>query len=213
MVNKSMQRSLHLGVLLALAYLSACSSAPSKVQQPEEVSPEPQANEQQIEQTLNSMSAAEREAYRKAIVLLQQGKPAQAEKPLKKLAKQNSPADINANLAYAYYQLSRFDDAAEEVQKAIEKDGSSPEYHNLAAQIDIERGRFQQAEAALKRALSINNEYALAHYNIALLFDIYYQEIGKAYAHYLKYLNLINYEDKETVQWVEQLRYSVEANQ
>jgi len=42
-----------------------------------------------------------------------------------------------------------------------------------------------------------------------LLYDIFYQDIANALKHYKHYLVEINFQDKNTVNWVEQLEASL----
>ena len=72
----------------------------------------------------------------------------------------------------------------------------------------MKKKQFSEAEKYYKTAISINKNFALAHYNLALLYDIYFQDIKRAYAQYLKYLSLVP-DDKETQAWADELKYSL----
>ena len=63
----------------------------------------------------------------------------------------------------------------------------------------------KEAEKHYKEAIKNKNDYAIAHYNIALLYDVYLQDIKSAIPHYERYMKLINNKDKSTADWLEQI--------
>lgn len=209
--TKPLRLTIAITICVVITSIGGCGTTqPEK--QPTTVStttaPEPIQPLESID--LNSRQQAE---YEIALNLLEQKKYEKAKKMLAEIAKNDaSPADVKANFALANYYLESYDAAQTAINKAIAQQPNKADYYNLAGLIAMDSAHYNEAEQFLKKALTLNNEYPLAHYNLALLYDIYYQEIKLAYNHYLKYLNLVSYEDKETVQWVEQLRYSVEAN-
>lgn len=204
----------HLSLLLALAAASliGCSTSPEKdsnAAEPTGITPT--QVEAEAPPTTVALDGRQIVEYQMALKLLDNGNYAEASKTLKPIAGMaSSPAEVKANFALSLYKQDKFEEASQVIAIAIKQQDTVADYHNLAGLIAMDSGSYVDAESAFKQALTLNNDYALAHYNIALLYDLYYQEIPEAYKHYLKYLNLVNYEDKETVQWVEQLRYSVE---
>ena len=66
--------------------------------------------------------------------------------------------------------------------------------------------KYKQQKKHYKEAIENKNDYAIAHYNLALLYDIYFQDVAKAIPHYEKYMELINNEDKNTADWLEQIK-------
>ncbi len=202
-------RMTKLALLLAgSALLFSCGSKPVK-EEPEVTQTVTAPTTQDSVAFVEEFDAASNQKFQNAITSLKNEQFDDAIKQLSKLNNRNSPARVDANLALAYFKTADLEKAVESINSAIRKKPNSADFLNLSAIIAIEEGRFKDAEKALKKALSSNSEHPLANYNMALLYDIYYQEIPKAYNYYLKYLNLVNYEDKETVQWVEQLRYSI----
>lgn len=152
-------------------------------------------------------------AYELALQLIKIKKYHEAENLLSKLNKKYEPsASALANLALVHYKLNKIDSAEKYIQHAITIKHDQFEYENIAGLIAIEKGDFKKAEQYYRSALSINQEYANSHYNLALLYDIYYQDIDVAYKHYTRYLELIDYTDTETTEWVEQLKYSLKQD-
>jgi len=102
-------------------------------------------------------------------------------------------------------------DAAEKLLKiAVEKNPKMAQAFNLLGFIENKRGNLQQAKQLYTQAIQHKHDYAVAHYNLALLYDIYFQETEKAIAHYQRYLELIEYSDQETIDWLNELKRSLE---
>ncbi|HDH08408.1 MAG TPA: tetratricopeptide repeat protein [Gammaproteobacteria bacterium] len=102
-------------------------------------------------------------------------------------------------------------DAAEKLLKiAVEKNPKMAQAYNLLGFIENKRGNLQQAKRLYTQAIQHKHDYAVAHYNLALLYDIYYQETEKAIVHYQRYLELIEHSDQETIDWLNELKRSLE---
>lgn len=110
------------------------------------------------------------------------------------------------NLALAQLHLGEIQTAKQSLDNALQLDQESAMLQNLAGLIAIEEGMYEIAEKYYMRAISLNPSMANAHYNLALLHDIYYQDIGKAIQHYERYLSLINNADTDTEAWVQELK-------
>lgn len=157
-----------------------------------------------------AFSETEKVEFQQALESIKTNNLPNAEKILKKLSnKLGASTSISANLALTYYKLQRYELAEEQINRAIAVNEADAETHNIAGLIAIEMKKHQAAETHYKRALTLNPELANAHYNIALLYDIYFQDIPNAYKHYQKYLSLVGDSDKETKEWVDQLQYSL----
>lgn len=157
------------------------------------------------------LPASELENYLQAIQLIDRQEYKPAEKLLVKLSKKHdSVTGVWANLAIAYYHQNEFEKAATAAKRANELNNGDAEIQNLMGLLAVRRGEFQNAEAHYKKALELKKDFANAHYNLALLLDIYYQDIPAAYEHYNHYLSLTGGQDNETASWVEQLKYSLE---
>ncbi len=83
------------------------------------------------------------------------------------------------------------------------------EVHNVLGLLAVEQKAFKKAETEYLLAVTLDKKLASAHYNLALLYDIYFQDIDKAYQSYQTYLSL-NPNDSKTRDWVDQLKYSLE---
>ena len=92
------------------------------------------------------------------------------------------------------------------VQKALQLNPAYAQAYNLRAQLNLSDGRISDARSDYLSALQYRPDYAIAEYNLALLYDVYYQDIAEAIRHYETYLSLIGQQDETTLEWVRHLR-------
>ena len=74
------------------------------------------------------------------------------------------------------------------------------------------QGKFEEADAAYRRAITASADYALAHYNLAVLNDLYLRRYDEALEHYERYQVLAG-EDEQVGRWIADLKRRVAANQ
>lgn len=115
-----------------------------------------------------------------------------------------------ANLALIDFRQQQFDQARTRVDKAIELNPRNPQAFHLRAQIRLHHGEIEQARQDYERAIELDPEYLNAHYNLALLYDIYLQEIALAIEHYSIYLSLLGKPDEILQDWINHLRNSLD---
>lgn len=69
------------------------------------------------------------------------------------------------------------------------------------------QGRFAEAESAYLKALAADPDYALAHYNLGVFYDLYQQQPANAVEHYERYVALSGAGDPAPVdKWIADLR-------
>ena len=73
-------------------------------------------------------------------------------------------------------------------------------------------GNFIEAESAYLKAVTASPEYALAHYNLGVLNELYFQRLDIALQHFEQYQSLVG-EDKQVEKWIADLRRRVAAAQ
>ena len=73
-------------------------------------------------------------------------------------------------------------------------------------------GNFLEAEAAYLKAVTVSPDYALAHYNLGVLNELYLQRLEPALQHFEIYQSLVG-EDKQVERWISDLTRRVAANQ
>lgn len=192
-------------IILCSALLLGACSAPVKQQAMPEQSSVAASGELTV-------TAAEKHLYRQAITALNANDLDTAESLLKEFGQQKPElAGPLANLGLVYYKQGKKDLARETLLHALEKNSKQSHALNLLGEIAYEDGNAARAEEYYKKAIAIREDYANAHYNLALLYDIYFQDVAKAVKHYQRYMELTKYTDKDTANWLEQLENSLKS--
>jgi tetratricopeptide (TPR) repeat protein len=73
-------------------------------------------------------------------------------------------------------------------------------------------GNFSEAEAAYLKAVTVRPDYPLAHYNLGVLYELYFQRLGAALQHFERYRELVG-EDEQVDGWIVDLTRRVERNE
>jgi tetratricopeptide (TPR) repeat protein len=73
-------------------------------------------------------------------------------------------------------------------------------------------GNFIEAEAAYLKAVTASPSYALAHYNLGVLNELYFQRLETALQHFEQYQSIVG-EDEQVERWIADLRRRVAAAQ
>jgi tetratricopeptide (TPR) repeat protein len=72
-------------------------------------------------------------------------------------------------------------------------------------------GKFIEAEAAYLKAVTASPDYALAHYNLGVLNELYLQRLDYALENFEQYQILVG-NDKQVEKWIIDLRRRVAAD-
>ena len=185
--------------IIAFTLLS-CSE---KVIQPEEI---PQAkNEVVVEDT--SKADARQEKYQQGITSMSVGDYAGAQRIFSEFIRANPQmAGAFTNLALIHFVNQEYDRALKLVGRAIELNNLQAQAYNLRAQLLIINKKVLEARDDYIRAIELNPQYTNAQYNLALLYDVYLQDVNLAIQHYEIYMSLIEQPDETTQSWVERLK-------
>ncbi len=190
---------------LSLLLLEGCATSPSSTLSPKH------SNKEQS--SIRTPSEVEITLYRQAITDLSNHNFAEAEVSfLNMIKKQPDLAGPWANLALVYIKQQQFEKAENTIQTALKKNPNMAQALNLAGYIANRKGRINEAKQFYEKAIINKPDYALAHYNLALLYDVYLQDISKALEYYQQYLSLISDEDKNTKDWVEELKLNIKSD-
>ncbi len=125
---------------------------------------------------------------------------------------QNNPSLSGAyvNLALIAFHEEDYVAVDKLTRQAIDLNpNQAPAYH-LRAQLQLKKGKIKLAREDYLKAIELRPDYSNAHYNLALLYDIYLQEIALAIEHYSIYLSLLDKEDLRTQEWISHLRNTLE---
>jgi len=202
--TRARRRPRHLISLLLASYamwLTGCATSPSV--ETRAVKDAPTVNTQ-------NLAADEVQRYREAITNLNENHLDRAEQLLTGIIAQRPElAGPRVNLALVQIKNKQLDKAEKTLQLALERNPNMPQAYNLLGYIEKQRGNILKAKEDFQRAIEGKPDYAIAHYNLALLDDIYLQDIPGAIQHYKRYLELTDNEDKDTINWVGELERSL----
>jgi len=154
-----------------------------------------------------SISSSEREKYRKAIAALDNGQLEQAKNIFSEISDANpSLAGPYTNIALIHYKNKKYVDSFKLTEKAIKLNPKQAEAYNLRGQLNIAAGKVHDAKKDYREAIKLKPDYANAQYNLALVYDIYLQEIELAIKHYEIYMSLLKSPDEPTKEWISHLK-------
>lgn len=200
-MNNTRERSYLASVFVIMALISGCAT---------EVTSPANLPSSRPDGEPAALSLADESNYLQALQILAAGDLESALREIDRLARKH-PAEVGIwiNLATAYYQAGELEKALQSLQQARELRADIAAISNLYGLIAVEQGQYTEAERHYRRAIEIDDNHALAHYNLALLYDLFYQNLAGAVRHYERYLASIGSEDPATTAWVAQLKRSL----
>ena len=124
------------------------------------------------------------------------------------------PDYSGAHVNLAIIHARNGDDTAAEasITDALILDPLQPQALNQLGMLLRRQGKFSAAENAYLKAVTADPEYALAHYNLGVLNDLYLQRLDAALQHYERYQEIAG-EDKLVMRWIADLKRRVTATQ
>ena len=124
------------------------------------------------------------------------------------------PEYPGAHVNLAIIHTNNNDDAAARasVDAALALEPNHPAALNQMGMLLRRNGKFLEAEAAYLKAVTVSPEYALAHYNLGVLNELYLQRLEAALQNFETYQSLVG-EDKQVARWIKDLTRRVAANQ
>lgn len=141
-----------------------------------------------------------------AIAALKENKPQLAEVLLRDLIQRHPQAAIPwVNMGLINFRRGQWDLAQKAAQRALELQPQTAAADYLLGLIAHQQEDAPQAQQHYLSALGKDQQHAHTHYNLALLYDTYFQNVEKALHHYRRYLELITYEDEKTRSWLNEL--------
>jgi len=105
-------------------------------------------------------------------------------------------------MGLAHFRLQQAERAEQAFIQAISRDPDDAVAHNHLGILQRRNGRFQEALLHYQRAIEIDTEYARAHLNLGILFDLYLQDLEKALQQYQHYRSLADEENALVDGWI-----------
>ncbi len=192
--------------LTALALLMLVGCASNNIRQAEPVQVELPTTASQGAQPVSAAVQAE---FAAALQMLKDSQITQAKSAFEALtSRQPQLAGAHLNLAIINNQMRNYEAAEQSVLRAIEHSPRNAAAYNLHGTLLRHKGQFRDARLAYSKALLAEPDYAPAHLNLAILFDIYLQYWDDARDHYQRYLKLVG-EDATVSLWLMDLEMRI----
>jgi len=152
------------------------------------------------------VSGAVRGDYEAAIRLLQQERHEQGIALLEKVTA-SAPLAIapHIDLGIAYGRTGDLDRAELSLKRALELDPGHPIANNELGLLHRRQGRFAEARVRYETALELYPSFHYAHRNLAILCDLYLQDLSCALRHYEAYRQVAP-GDPDAVKWIADVR-------
>ncbi len=164
-------------------------------------------------QNPSPLTPTQQAQYQKAIALMETKDWSAARTAFEFLMQQQPLSSTAYHLGIIALNEQQSAQALEYFNKALELNSNNYYAHNQLAIIKRQQGEFTQAEKHLQQALSIWPEFASAHYNIGILYELYMGKLAEALSHYQKYQELVETGDRKVTMWIADLSRRVEALQ
>jgi tetratricopeptide (TPR) repeat protein len=159
------------------------------------------------------ISAQAQTLFEQAVAVMASGDFIEAELRLKEFLLQY-PAypGAHVNLAIIHGQNGNEKAAQASVDAALALNPNHPAALNQQGMLLRRNGKFIEAEAAYLKAVTASPDYALAHYNLGVLNELYLQRLDVALQHFEIYQGLVG-NDAKVEKWITDLTRRVAASQ
>lgn len=189
-------------VVMLLAGCSAPMPAPPAASPPEPRSPPPPPPAARSEP-----GKIVKVQFEQAIAFMQAGKDKEASALFSNITELDPKlASPHTNLGILYYREDKTQEAETAFKKALELDDKDYVAANYLGMIYRAQGRFSDAEAAYKQALAAKPDYGYAHLNLAILYDLYLDNLPKALDHYQQYQQISGDSNQQLKGWLADLQ-------
>jgi len=118
---------------------------------------------------------------------------------------------VYVNLAIIHAHNDNDDATQAAIDAALALNANHPAALNQLGMLLRRNGKFIEAEAAYLKAVTVSPEYALAHYNLGVLYELYMQRLDEALRHFVAYQSIVG-EDRRVEKWIVDLQRRVAAN-
>ena len=197
-------------LLAALLSLTACGGAAPK---PDAATRQPVAAGDPAEALRAEIPAQARTMFEQATAIMASGDFMDAELRFKEfLLRYPDYPGAYVNLAIIHSNNGNDAAAQAAIDAALALDAAHPAALNQQGLLFRKNGKFIEAEAAYLKAVTAAPDYALAHYNLGVLNELYLQRLETALQHFEQYQSLVG-SDEQVEKWIADLTRRVAATQ
>jgi tetratricopeptide (TPR) repeat protein len=209
-LQRYINQSMRLLIPAAILVVAGCASSGPK---PEDGRDCDRPAAEAGEQILPEIPAQAQTMFEQAAAVMATGDYLDAELRFKEFLLQY-PAYPGAHVNLAIIHSRNGNDAAAQaaIDAALALNSTHPAALNQQGMLFRKNGKFIEAEAAYLKAVTASPDYALAHYNLGVLNELYLQRLDVALQHFEIYLQLVG-GDAQVEKWIADLTRRVAANQ
>jgi tetratricopeptide (TPR) repeat protein len=202
-----------LRLLIPATVLLVAGCASTGPEQPQQSEPVAAGTAVEQEPLLPEIPAQAQTLFEQAVAVMAAGDFLDAELRFKEFLLQY-PAYPGAHVNLAIIHTQNGNEAAAQaaIDAALALDPSHPAALNQQGMLLRRNGKFIEAEAAYLKAVTASPDYALAHYNLGVLNELYLQRLDVALQHFEVYQQLVD-SDKQVEKWIADLTRRVAASQ
>ena len=151
--------------------------------------------------------------YEQAVAVMASGDYLDAELRFKEfLLQYPGYPGAHVNLAIIHSTNENDDAALNAIEAALTINPNYAQALNQKGMLLRRNGKFLEAEAAYLKAVTARPDYALAHYNLGVLNELYLQRLDVALQHFERYQELVG-GDEQVEKWITDLTRRVAASQ
>jgi len=200
-------------LIMPTTVLLVVGCASTGPEQPERSQPVAQGTAVEQEVLLPEIPAQAQTLFEQAVAVMAAGDFLDAELRFKEFLLRY-PEYPGAHVNLAIIHINNDNDAAGQasIDAALALNPAHPAALNQQGMLFRKNGKFIEAEAAYLKAVTASPDYALAHYNLGVLNELYLQRLDTALQHFEQYQSLVG-EDKQVEKWIVDLRRRVTATQ
>ena len=113
------------------------------------------------------------------------------------------------NVALIYMEQEQYAEAEQAFRECLAINSANPYAHNGLGLALREQGKFDESRRHYENALALDPKYARAHFNLAVLGELYLQNLPLALSHFRAYQNLQKQADTNVANWIVDLENRV----
>jgi len=149
---------------------------------------------------------AAKEPFERALLEMKKGNLDGALSQFRQLSSQYPAlAGPVVNQAIILRKKGQLDAAHKLLQDGLMTHGRNPYYLNQLGIYSREMGQFKKAQASYESAIRIDENYAKAHYNLAVLADLYLHDPALALREFQTYQKLLPAPDEKVAGWIKEI--------